>query len=410
MKSNFVVRRSLDNEKNYSHCRSTSSNNGLNVARAFSAGLAALLAASYTPAIAQSSVTLYGDVDNGLMYTSNQGGHTNWQLSNAGLYSTLFGFTGTEDLAGGLKAVFKLESGVNPNSGMNTFGGLFGRQAYVGLSSPYGTVRLGRQFDATCDLLAPVTAGFKFGGGLAANAGDVNNTFCDFNVTNAVKYLSPTVAGFTGELVYRFGGVAGDFSNGSLFDAALSYTHGYVTLVGNYERVDNPAIAIWNATTQPAAGQTWANPLTSPIYLGYASAKHYQTAGVGANIAVGSGTIGLLWTNTLFQDVIRTSSTPFNGTAVFNDLQVNYAINITPSWLTGIGVNYTWAPQASYEQVELGTKYLLSKRTILYITSGYQHARGTNSLGHSAVAALSNVPASSSPNQLAIRIGIHHNF
>src|SRR5258708_32662296 len=59
-----------------------------------------------------------------------------------------WGFVGQEDLGGGLSAIFRLESGFNVENGTSAQGGReFVRQAYVGLSSPYGTLTLGRQYD-----------------------------------------------------------------------------------------------------------------------------------------------------------------------------------------------------------------------------------------------------------------------
>jgi len=320
-------------------------------ALAVTAAIVAALTAS-APAFAQSSVTLYGDVDDALMYTSNQGGHSAIQMTNAGQYSSMFGLTGAEDIGAGTKIIFKVEAGFNPNTGKTTgtTGQIFNRQAYVGASGTYGKLLLGLQYDATCDMFGPVSAGWKFAGGIGSQVGDLNNLFCDFNVSNAVKYFSPTIAGFRTELMYRVGGVAGDFSSGNLVNAAVSYTRGPLLLVANYERVDRPATTWWNASASPVAGQQWTNSLASPIFSGYASAEHYQTSGVGANYVFGENTIGLLYTNTLLQDVVRTSSTPFSGTAVFNDVQANYTIKLTPSWLTGVAFNYTWAPVTCPQQ------------------------------------------------------------
>lgn len=363
-------------------------------------------------ALAQSSVTLYGDVDDAIQYTSNQGGHGAVQMTNAGQYSSLWGLTGAEDIGGGTQILFKIEAGFNPNTGKSTgaTNQLFNRQTYVGVSGSYGKLLVGEQYDATCDMFGRVSASQKFDGGIGSQIGDLNNLFCDFNLSNAIKYFSPTVAGFKTELMYRVGGVAGDFTSGSAVNAAVSYTNGPLYLVADYERVDDPATTWWGASASPVSGETWTNPLASPIFSGYASAAHYQMSGGGANLAFGENTIGLVYTNTLLQDVVKTSSTPFSGTAVFNDVQANYTIDPTPAWRVGIAANHTWAPDARYEQLMLGTQYKLSKRTLLYITSAYQHAHGVNSLREAAVAVNSNITASSSPNQLTVRVGIHHNF
>jgi predicted porin len=378
---------------------------------AFGGALAASAALTVTPALAQSSVTLYGALDDSIEYTSNQGGHATVQAVQAGIYSSQWGLTGAEDIGGGTRVIFKLEDGFNLNNGVISNGGaLFGRQAYVGLDGPYGAVRAGKQFTGSFDTLCQIVAACKFDGGLGSQIGDLNNGFGDFNINNAIKYISPSFGGFKAELMYGFGNVAGHFPAQSTVDAALSYRLGRLLLAAVYTKVNDPAVAIWGASAAPMAGHTFANPLLSPIFNGYASATHLQISGAGANLDIGTGSIGVLYTNTLLQNVVRTNTTPFSGTAVFNDVQANYAVRITPASLTGIAFNYTWAQAARYEQLMLGEQYSLSKRTLLYVTSAYQHALGTNSLGQSAVAVNSNVPASNSPNQLVVRVGIHHNF
>jgi hypothetical protein len=66
---------------------------------------------------AQSSVTLYGVIDTGILYANNQGGHSSWQEVSAATENTVYGLKGSEDLGGGLHAVFKLENGFNLNNG-----------------------------------------------------------------------------------------------------------------------------------------------------------------------------------------------------------------------------------------------------------------------------------------------------
>jgi predicted porin len=85
---------------------------------------------------AQNSVTMYGIIDNGLMYVHNSGGQSSqWRMSGGGnVAGTRWGFKGREDLGGGLAALFVLENGFNTATGtLNQGGREFGRQAYVGL-------------------------------------------------------------------------------------------------------------------------------------------------------------------------------------------------------------------------------------------------------------------------------------
>ena len=127
--------------------------------------IAAGLAASSASAFAQSSVTLYGIIDTGIEYVShsNTAGDSLIRMpGNTGELPSRWGLRGVEDLGGGLKTVFQLESGFNPRAGdMGQGSRLFGRQAWVGLEGPWGTVSFGRQYTMTfwgladSDILGP---------------------------------------------------------------------------------------------------------------------------------------------------------------------------------------------------------------------------------------------------------------
>src|SRR6202012_2683688 len=106
---------------------------------------------------AQSSVTIYGIIDAGVTHLSNSNGKPVYALTSGVMSGSRWGFLGSEDLGGGYKAIFRLENGFNVNNGTAAQGGLeFGRQAYVGLGTPYGTVTFGRQYDSVVDYLGPL--------------------------------------------------------------------------------------------------------------------------------------------------------------------------------------------------------------------------------------------------------------
>ncbi|MDN3098678.1 porin, partial [Enterococcus faecalis] len=104
-------------------------------------GVLAVLAVAQG-AWAQSSVTMFGLIDSGITYVSNEGGGKNVKFDDGIFAPNLFGLRGTEDLGGGLKAIFTLENGFNPNTGALGQGNrMFGRQAFVGLESArWGTL------------------------------------------------------------------------------------------------------------------------------------------------------------------------------------------------------------------------------------------------------------------------------
>lgn len=104
-------------------------------------------------ASAQSSVTIYGILDSGIVYTNHANAAGDSVLKVPGLTGSVpsrIGFRGTEDLGHGVQALFVLENGVSPDTGTVGQGGrLFGRQAYVGLKNAYGTLTVGRQVNMT---------------------------------------------------------------------------------------------------------------------------------------------------------------------------------------------------------------------------------------------------------------------
>jgi predicted porin len=79
-------------------------------------------------AFAQSSVTLYGVLDEGIDYTNNVGGGAVWEMASGYAQGSRWGMKGSEDLGGGMKAVFQLENGFDLSSGRLAQGGrMFGR-------------------------------------------------------------------------------------------------------------------------------------------------------------------------------------------------------------------------------------------------------------------------------------------
>jgi Outer membrane protein (porin) len=360
---------------------------------------------------AQSSVTLYGTVDDGFQFTSNQKGERSYAASQGGLGSSKWGLLGNENLGGGYSAVFNLENGFDPNSGkLGNNGALFGRKAFVGISSPYGTIRLGRQYDLSYETLGAYAAPNRFDGGLGAHPGDVDNLWGDFNISNAVKYTSPNLYGFTFGALYGFGNNAGDFTRSQTTNFVATYATGPFSGSVGYLKVNDPGITAWNAAASPVSGQTYSNPVTSPVYSGYASAGALQITTAGASYTIGSVTIAGVYSNTQFRNVLATSTTPKAGTFIFNSYEGNASWFVTPSVFVAAGYTFTGAENARYQQINVGARYFLSKRTYLYLTSDWLHASGVDSTGKTAVAASNNITASSGNTQLVARVGIRHQF
>nr|WP_307857227.1 porin [Paraburkholderia aspalathi] len=339
----------------------------------------------------------------------NQGGASAFQMSPRS--ASFYGFRGTEDLGGGYRATFWLESGFSTANGSIANGGnLFGRQAQVGLAAPWGQVTIGNQYDAVVDELQVFSSSGTFAGNLGAESGDVNNIWADFHVNNSVKLSSATFRGFSAEAMYGFGGVAGSMSTKSIYSAGGAYRSGPLAIGVAYLNINNPITAVYQGTTALANTQTLGTPFSSPIYTGYASARTLQIAGMGASYAIGAITVNALYSNTEFRNITPTPGGNQRLNAHFNNFELNQTFLATPSVALSLGAIYTSATGANYEQVVGGINYLLSKRTGLYLLGAWVRANGIDSRGRPAVADITNAVASTTRNQIAIRTGIRTRF
>lgn len=389
-------------------------------------------------AVAQSSVTLYGVIDEGLNYTSNvqtqngtaRTGSKQFNLSSGVLSGSRWGMRGTEDLGGGLKAIFVLENGFDLNTGrLNQGGAEFGRQAYIGLSNGLGTLTIGRQYDSVVDYVGQLEAGDQWGGYLAAHPDDLDNFNNANRVNNAIKYASPNFSGLTFGGLYSLGGVAGDFNRNQIWSVGANYTQGPLVLAAGFLAVRDPNFALFgNVPSSSTTGNNIGSqgPIQgSPVISGFATAKNYQVIGAAGAYAIGAATLGLTYSNVKFKDlgsvaVVTAGGTPaapgYTGNASFNNGEINFRYQFTPALLAGVAYDYTKGtgaagqPGSTYHQGSIGADYFLSKRTDVYLVAVYQKASGTDSTGHPAVASINVLTPSNNDRQAVVRVAIRHKF
>jgi predicted porin len=359
--------------------------------------VAAVSASFAVAAHAQSSVTLYGVIDAGLTYTSNSGGKSNWQQTSGGIDQSRFGLRGSEDLGNGLKAIFNLESGFNLNNGRYANSGSeFNRQSYVGLSSNYGTVTLGRQYDAAQDFLAPLSATGSWGGTSFAHVGNLDNLNTNYGnaVNNSIKFTSANYAGFTFGGTYGFSNQAGAFANNREYSVGAAYQFQGLRVAASYAQLNNPFGNTVGATDNAA---TIAN-----------GNFRDRTYGVGAAYAFGPAQVGAVWTQTRLDNFLVAQSLRQD------NYEVNAKYNLTPA--LGLGVAYTFTDQqgsglanslsARFHQVGAQADYALSKRTDVYAQVVYQHASTVGASVYNGTFG----GASTSDNQTAATVGLRHRF
>ena len=377
---------------------------------------------------AQTSVTLYGIVDQGLSYFSNAAtgdgsGHPVLRLVSGVMQQSRFGLRGSEDLGAGLKTIFVLENGFDASSGKLAYGGLlFGKRSFVGLSNNYGTVTLGRQYDTNVDFVGPFESGTQWGGYTAAHPGDLDNLNNNNSINNSIKLVSNSVGGFSIGALIGLGGVAGDFARNRVWSLSAGYTGGSLALGAGYLYIQNPNTAFFGNGGSPAptvAGVT-GNNIATPVYSGYASAHALRIIAAGGSYTMGPAVVGATYSNTSFRDLGDTASGPnprrLSGSASFNNAELNARYQITAALLAGISYDYTRGSAlagedpAKYHQFNAGIDYFLSKRTDLYLIAIYQKASGMDSTGKRAVAAINGPSASSTDKQAMVRVGIRHKF
>jgi predicted porin len=378
--------------------------------------VAAVSASFAVAAHAQSSVSLYGVLDAGITYTSNVGGHAAWQQTSGGIDQSRWGLKGSEDLGNGLKAIFTLESGFNLNNGkFANNNNLFNRQSFVGLSSNYGTVTLGRQYDAEQDYLAPLTATGSWGGTSFAHYGNFDNlsTNGGVAVNNSIKFTSANYAGFTFGGTYGFSNQAGRFANNREYSVGAAYQYQGLHFAAAYVQQNNPLGNGNGASDSSSIGGTFGNTVLSNLSGGTVPSIgnfRQRVYGAGVSYAFGAAQAGFVWTQA------RADNAQVPVSVHQNNYEVNAKYNLTPA--LGLGVAYTFTDQnesafaveqsQQIHQIGAQADYSLSKRTDVYAQVAYQHAHGT---GASAWIYNANTGGvSSSNNQTAATIGLRHRF
>ncbi|MGR9577778.1 porin [Pandoraea sputorum] len=343
-----------------------------------------------TTAAAQSTgnVTLYGIVDQSVRYQTNSNANNDalWQVANGAVTNSRFGFKGTEDLGGGMKAIFQLESGINPQNGTLANGPrLFDRYAFVGLQNQYGTIKIGRQ----------ATEAFNVYGDFdPLTIGNYANNSWMYNITrgrvdNAVSYAG-TFGGLSVGATYGFGNTAGTMAASNYWGARAAYAMGPFQVAGVYQQARDAAKRVQ---------QMWGlggiySVSIAKVFVGYMGGRdrsgwldgtlndpaHTVTTG---NLNDNPRKDTTLYLGTTIQAMPNLAIT---GAAYFDDIK-----NINAqAGDAGSGRRYTYV---------LLAEYALSKRTQLYGTVDYNKVSG---------AARVELPGNST--QVGVGTGIRHIF
>jgi predicted porin len=338
----------------------------------------AVMAACAGTASAQTNVTIYGVVDAGIAYKDdgNPAGKT-WTLESGQQSGSRLGFKGSEDLGGGLSAIFALENGFGIDTGALGQGNrLFGRQAWVGLNGGFGTVKLGRQ---PTPLYTALDAIDPFGTNLAGNAQKVfglGTYALDplLRTDNTLSYALPRSSGFSGIASYGFGEQAGKFSAGHNLGLGLNYVNGPI----------NVQFAHQHAKSVPLAALAGSTLDTKATLIG----ATYDLNVVKAHVAFAHNKFDIAGFSVKDRNWLLGVSAPVGA----GTLLASYIRN-----------DVTDASAAKSDQYALGYTYPLSKRTNVYTSASFLKNDDNVALNTAATA-----PVGASVR--LFNVGIRHTF
>lgn len=212
---------------------------------AVATAVAAALCMASAGARAQSSVTLYGIVDIGYLYTNYDNGGSLSELADGIQSQSRFGVRGSEALGGGISAAFTLEGGISVDTGQSQQGGrLFGRQAWAALQHRTGELRLGRQYGLGYEYFLSNTSPF----GTTFRDAGTGNVFSSaagrLIFDNVAELRTGDFGGFSGALAYSFNingtEVLPTGNNLSALSAGLRYSSPMAYAAVTYESFSCP--------------------------------------------------------------------------------------------------------------------------------------------------------------------------
>jgi len=299
-----------------------------------------------------SSVTLFGILDAGITNIDKVASGASFTgMSSSNVASSQFGMRGSENIGGGLRAIFELTADIDTNNGAfdttaaNAYssGALFRRGSYVGLAGGFGQITLGRR-------LNPFLIGAAVDQVHAANSTQTARAaamgYADFWTKNAITYVSPSMGGVTVHLQHGLSNTAGRSGDGSVTALVAVYSKGPLNASAGYEKVDGGLTA-----TEVAATSGISTVVAAPA-VGKKEAQYINARYAMGPLSFGAG---------VFQ--------------VKGAIAAGSAATSTRDGTT-VNVRYDFSKQASasvsyhdYEGTTVGTlqgRYVLSPRTSLY--------------------------------------------
>jgi len=397
----------------------------------------AVLSAFSGTAFAQTNVQIYGRMTGGVSYvdkiatlstTSPTATGSRWGLDSGQYTQSRIGFRGTEDLGGGLKTNFTLESGLTIDNGAAASGLAYSRKTTVGLAGAFGEVEIGRRKDYIDEVsqdFSTETRLLPFTGRVHANNMDRST---GGRANNMIYYTTPDMGGFTGNLSYAFGETAGSITTGQAFGFGGTYANGPFAIGFGYWQSKLGVVSAGGVTTS-SDNEATTGAGCKTVGLGNAGDTCLKTWMIGSSYKLGNATLRGTYSRveqplisaagpvapnfaTAFTGTIGTSAFTIGGSnndkANIVDLGVDYDMG---SWTfkgSVIQSRYSFVGARDDGRLTMfgaGADYKFSKRTLLYVMAG------TLRTSHMYSPGLTNVGVPGADNsQSALLAGIYHTF
>lgn len=351
--------------------------------KALSLAVLAALSAAGSAHAQSTNVQVYGLMDAGVEYlnNANANGGSVVRVVSGGKNTSRWGFRGSEDLGGGLKAVFGLEGGVMLDTGAQD-GALFKRQAYVGLDGKFGRLVMGRSFTTVYDTVikfdpmgfAPNYSWATSGAATGPSKYGMTTAF-----DNLVKYSGKT-GGLTYGATIGLGEQPGAANDGRKYAAGVTWAQGPFSIMGTAERVNGNTVAATGDRDRTTAFHAGVDYKTSSWRYTLAGRSYKLESGKAATPDVRADTI---WGGVSYY----TGPLTFTGAV--------YHVNVK---------NVAAGKDADPTMYVGRMLYALSKRTDLYVSAA--HVKGKNG----QLVGLSRDDAGFGTSQTGVTTGIQHRF
>ena len=387
-----------------------------------------------TPAMAQSNVSMYGTIDTGVLSMSNYSagigylptkahGGSAMRLRDGGLGGSHFGFKGSEDLGGGLRANFQIQGLINSANGVVGGAGGSGQPAFfnqltvVGMSGGFGDVKLGRQFSPVAFAMQFTDPrGFRyFGSTLTALVGmnsaskawigdNSNTAFGTVYNDNALRYTTPTWNNLVLDFAYSFGEGSGK-ANSQQSVAAMYNANGLKLSALYYNGYGNNFGTAKTVFTAASGGNATAGANAAAAAGFSPTANTNRLCSVGAMYTFSDYTVAGQYYAARNPDhtLMPGGSASLDMWNIGGGWRPMPLVNITAAYYhvkdnTNIGNKST--------QFVIGAEYFLSKRTWLYVNGAMVTNKGANM----ALSPMYATPVAADKNVHAFMVGVRHSY